>query len=54
MKKKYNHIWNYNETCPNCNKTITTHNIKCCEFGNSYCSEECATEYVNKYYIESV
>ena len=51
--KKQKALWKTNKICPNCGKKIKNlTEFQCCEFGYSYCSAKCATEYVNENYKE--
>lgn len=46
-------MWKVNKVCPECGKEIKDPNeFRCCEFGNSYCSQACAKKYVNENYKE--
>ena len=46
-------LWKNNKECPNCEKEIEDpEDFRCCEFGNSYCSNDCANEYVNNNFTE--
>ena len=44
---KMSKLWEFNVECPECGKK-TNHQIKACETGLSYCSEECMKIHVNK------
>ena len=46
-------MWKNNELCPECGKPAD-HTIRCCEFGYSYCSHECARIFVNREWRKSL
>lgn len=46
MEEKKNALWKNNEQCPECGQKANQE-IRACETGYSYCSEECATKHVN-------
>ena len=41
-------LWENNKECPECGMPIFDNDIKACETGFSYCSEDCCNKHVNE------